>query len=248
MTRRIVVAGTWVVLVVGSVALAPGARAACHAFEAEVTPANPTEGATVEVTVTRDAPVNPSSVRVRTVDGTASAGDDYEPVDRRIEFTAEVEQTFTIRTMQDPADEPEETFRIELSQGAGCQVNPNFAYQSGTVTIQDDDPPPASAPAPPPATTAASATPAAPTTIDAVTGTTATTAASAAPNGPASSTTAPGGTTASTRATRTTLESEAALEVGDDDGVPVGWAILAAVMVVAAAAASYRLLGSRHGS
>lgn len=124
-----------------TVATGPAA-AACHAFTVEVDPATPAEGETVTVTIRRDAAVNPSSVRVRTVEGTATGGADYAELDERVEFDTGTEQTRTVDVLDDDAQEDDETFDIELSEGEGCEVNPDFTYDSATVTIQDDDPAP----------------------------------------------------------------------------------------------------------
>lgn len=121
------------------VPLAGTAHAACHAFTVEVDPATPSEGQTVTVTIRRDADVQPSSVRVRTVDGTATGGDDYTPLDERVEFEDGTERTREIGILDDDATEDDETFDVELSEGEGCEVNQNFSYDSATVTIQDDD-------------------------------------------------------------------------------------------------------------
>lgn len=119
--------------------LAGVAHAACHAFTVEADPSAPGEGQTVTVTIRRDADVQPSSVRVRTVDGTATGGSDYTPMDERVEFTEGTEQTRQIDVLDDDATEDSETFEIELSEGQGCEVNQSFSYDSATVTIEDDD-------------------------------------------------------------------------------------------------------------
>lgn len=121
--------------------LAPRASAGCHIFTA--TPEQPVdEGKKVKVHIERDNGFNPSSVRVRTVDGTAKAGADYEKFDQRVSFTNETRKTIEISTKQDDAIEDDETFTIELSEGQGCQVNPNFGYgPPAKVTITDDETP-----------------------------------------------------------------------------------------------------------
>lgn len=121
--------------------LAGVAHAACHAFTVEADPSTPTEGQTVTVTIRRDADVQPSSVRVRTVDGTATGGADYTALDERVEFTEGTEQIREIDILDDDATEDSETFEIELSEGEGCEVNQSFTYDSATVTIEDDDVP-----------------------------------------------------------------------------------------------------------
>lgn len=135
------------------VATGAPAAAACHAFTVQVDPAEPAEGATVTVTIQRDAAVQPSSVRVRTVDETATAGSDYAGVDERVEFTDGTEQQRQIDVLDDDSAEDDETFRVELSDAEGCEVNPNFTYDSATVTIQDDDEPAQASPSPEPSPT-----------------------------------------------------------------------------------------------
>lgn len=119
--------------------LAGVAHAACHAFTVEADPSTAGEGQTVTVTIRRDADVQPSSVRVRTVEVTATGGSDYTPMDERVEFTEGTEQTRQIDILDDDATEDSETFEIELSEGQGCEVNQNFSYDSATVTVEDDD-------------------------------------------------------------------------------------------------------------
>lgn len=121
------------------VAIGTGAQAACHIFTVTADPSTADEGTTVTLTISRDAAVNPSSVRVRTVDGTATAGSDYEALDERVEFTSETEMTRDVQVLDDDDVEDDETFVVELSEGEGCEVNPNFTYGSDTVTIADDD-------------------------------------------------------------------------------------------------------------
>lgn len=151
-------AGAVVGLFVGAAVFAgaPPASAACHAFTVTVNPSNPVEGSTVTATISRDAAVRPSSVRVTSVDGTAHAGQDYVAVDQRVEFSGEISKTITVSTTQDTLDEPDETFALRLSEGGGCEVNPNFQYGSpATITIRDDDAPSTTTP---PATTHATST------------------------------------------------------------------------------------------
>lgn len=124
------------------------AYGACHAFTVEASPSQPTEGETVTVTIRRDAAVRPSSVRVRTTDQTATGGADYSPLDERVEFTGQTELTRTVEIFDDDTAEEAEVFVIELSEGQGCEVNPNFTYDSTTATIRDDDAPVEESPAP----------------------------------------------------------------------------------------------------
>lgn len=126
------------------------AHAACHAFTVEASPSTADEGMTVTVTIKRDADVDPSSVRVRTVDETATGGSDYTPLDERVEFSSGTEQEREVDILDDQDAEEDETFGIELSEGEGCTVNPNFTYDSTTVTIADDDPADDTSPSPSP--------------------------------------------------------------------------------------------------
>ncbi|HEX9765271.1 MAG TPA: Calx-beta domain-containing protein, partial [Nitriliruptorales bacterium] len=126
-------------LVMGLLLVGPGAQAACHAFAVTASPSTADEGVTVTLTISRDGAVNPSSVRVRTVDGTATGGSDFTVVDERVEFTSEVEVTREVQVTDDDEVEDDETFVVELSDGEGCEINPNFTYGSDTVTIADND-------------------------------------------------------------------------------------------------------------
>jgi hypothetical protein len=148
---------------------APDATAACHAFTVSVTPKSVKEGGTVTVIVGRDAAVGPSDVHVRTVDGTAKAGSDYTELHQQVEFTSETMKTYPVPTKQDTAQEPNETFKLKLSDPGGCAPNPNYTLgPDATVTILDDDAPaptakPKPTPKPAAAITAAPVVTAAPT-------------------------------------------------------------------------------------
>lgn len=123
------------------VGLAGPARAACHAFDVTAAPASVAEGGAVSVTVTRDGSSGPSSVDVETVDGTAKAGSDYDRVPRRtIAFTNDRSQTFQVNTRDDAEQETAESFRLHLSNPAGCSANPNYDVgPDATVTIAAND-------------------------------------------------------------------------------------------------------------
>jgi hypothetical protein len=134
------------------------ALAACHSFTVEADPDAVGEGRMVTVIVRRDAAVAPSQVDVSTVDGTATAGEDYRPLDRTVSFTSETEQTLTVRTIDDGSAEPRERFRVRLSNPGGCAPNPNFVVgPDARVTIRDDD----AAPSPTPEAEETSPSPAA---------------------------------------------------------------------------------------
>lgn len=207
-----------VVTVIG----APPAHAACHAFTVKASPETANEGQTVTVTVTRDAAVNPSSVDVTSVDGTAKGGQDFPAVKRTIEFTAETSQTFTIVITDDPDAEPEESFKLHLSNGGGCAINDNFTYG-------------------PDAAIAVAASDTSNTTVGAAPSTTA--AARTTSTTAASDTTAPEQTTSSSTAavpdeSSTTLRTEDVAAAGSDDDDSSSAGIIVALVLLAAAAAA----------
>lgn len=117
------------------------AAAACHAFTVSVDPAEVTEGGEVTVTVERDAAVAESSIDVSTVDGTATGGTDYEPLDETADFPdGGTSQTFTVPTMDREGSQGDRDFQVELSNPQGCA--PNTDYEVGdpaTVTIADSE-------------------------------------------------------------------------------------------------------------
>ena len=208
-----------VVTVIG----APPAHAACHAFTVKASPETANEGQTVTVTVTRDAAVNPSSVDVTSVDGTAKGGQDFPAVKRTIEFTAETSQTFTIVITDDPDPEPEESFKLHLSNGGGCAINDNFTYgPDAAIAVAASD-------------TSNTTVGAAPSTTTAAARTTSTTVAS--------DTTAPEQTTSSSTAavpdeSSTTLRTEDVAAAGSDDDDSSSAGIIVALVLLAAAAAA----------
>jgi hypothetical protein len=206
------------------------ADAACHAFTIAASPANPAEGASVQVTVTRDAAVRPSHVRVTSINGTATGGADFPPVDRVVDMQTETSSTFAVPITDDGAPEGAETFKLHLSDPGGCEINPNFELgPDAVVTIQPSDAPTA----------------------------TTTAATTAAPR--ASTTRASDTTTTSAAATTTALEetgttepttAEVAAKPGDDDddNAP-GWliAIGSAAFIAAAGLGVYGVRRMRAG-
>jgi hypothetical protein len=136
-----IVRGALVLLVTClAVIFGPRASAACHSFT--VSTSSPvSEGNKVTVTVKRDNNFRPSSVQVRTVNGTALGGADYQPTITRVEFTNETVRTLQIATTEDNVHESDETFQIKLENAQGCEVNRNYQYGTpATVTVKDDDP------------------------------------------------------------------------------------------------------------
>lgn len=117
------------------------AAAACHAFTVSVDPAEVTEGGDVTVTVERDAAVAESSIDVSTVDGTATGGTDYEPLDETADFPdGGTSQTFTVPTMDREGSQGDRDFQVELSNPQGCEVNTDYDVgDAATVTIADSE-------------------------------------------------------------------------------------------------------------
>lgn len=87
------------------------------------------------------APVAPGPVgfRVRTVDGSAKGGEDFEAVDRRVTIPAgESSATIVLRTVADAVEEPaRESFEVEVDEVEGALDGAG----TWTVTIGDDDMP-----------------------------------------------------------------------------------------------------------
>jgi hypothetical protein len=150
LARRFASAAAVAAVISALILLPTPAFAACHFFFFDPTGYRVNEGAgKITITVGRDAALNPSSVRVRTANSTAAAGQDYTAVDQRIQFTSETRRTFDVPIREDQAVEGNEQFLVRVSEGQGCQVNPNFDYgEPATVTIVDNDT--AAAPPPPP--------------------------------------------------------------------------------------------------
>lgn len=148
LARRFASAAAVAAVISGLILLPTPAFAGCHFFFFEPTGYRVNEGAgQITITVERDNEFNPSSVRVRTVNGTATAGQDYTAVDQRIQFNTGTSRTIDVPIREDQAVEGNEQFTVRLSEGQGCQINPNFQYgQNATVTIVDND----QAPPPPP--------------------------------------------------------------------------------------------------
>ena len=188
------------------------------------------EGASVQVTVSRDGAVGTSEIDVETLDGSARGGADYASVARRtIAFTNETSQTFPVTVRDDADAEPAETFRLHLSNPGGCAVNPNFSVgPDATVTISASD---ESGRTP---TTAASA----PTTRPRP-ATTASTAAApgVTPDpGPTPEVTEPaadGLPETTERPTTTEVEGDDVALAGEDETPPGGGWVIAALAVVA---------------
>jgi solute carrier family 8 (sodium/calcium exchanger) len=88
-----------------------------------------------------------ASVRYTTVEGTAKAGNDYDPVDKEIVFEKdEVEKTIMVAIKDDASWESDEQFTIKLSDAKICEASSYIAaviqsHAVTTVNIIDDDAP-----------------------------------------------------------------------------------------------------------
>ena len=144
-----------VLAIIGVIQVVSGtAQSACHAFTVSASPADPAEGARVTVTVRRDGAVNPSSVRVSTIDETARAPTDYTRLNQEVQFDAQTSRTLTIAIHNDATPEGMESFKIHLSDPDGCQSNTNYTLGSDvriTIGANDATPKPTQPPAPAPA-------------------------------------------------------------------------------------------------
>ncbi|HEY4365701.1 MAG TPA: Calx-beta domain-containing protein [Steroidobacteraceae bacterium] len=104
--------------------------------------------ASVEVSITRTAGSHGAvSVTVSTVDGTATAGQDYSAVNTTITFADAdtTTKTVTIPVLDDSIHEPDETFTVTLSNPAGGTTLGTQAAVSFTIEDNDPQPPPSAA-------------------------------------------------------------------------------------------------------
>ena len=97
-----------------------------------------TTAATFTVTRTGDV-TGPSTVAYATADGTATAGADYTAVPATtVTFVAgQTSKTVTVNVIGDTADEPRETFSVNLSSPTGATISD----ATGVATVVDDDAP-----------------------------------------------------------------------------------------------------------
>jgi hypothetical protein len=215
-------AGALGLMAINVVVGTPIAFAACHHFTVTASPATVAEGAKVTVTVTRDAAVRDSRIDVSTVDETAKAGTDYQAMHRTVSFTgSSTAQSFPLQTLDDHrTGEGNETFRLHLSNPAGCNapVQPFVVDPDARVTIQDE---------------AATATTAPANTRTAAPGTTRTTRASSASTAAQSTSTSEATTTTETSLETTTATGVATAPITHHRSSRTGWAIGAVVGLIA---------------
>ena len=97
-------------------------------------------GATVDFTVTiAPPPVSAASVEWLTVDGTATAGEDYTAAVGRLDFApGESAKTVSVALLDDIVNEDEETFFLRLTTPRGVE----FGDDEAVGTIANDDPMP----------------------------------------------------------------------------------------------------------
>lgn len=101
----------------------------------------PADAGTMRFVVTLDRPTSrPTSVRVRTGDGSATAGQDYQPVAQRLRFsTGSTRAVVRVAVLPDALDERRETLDLRLSDPRGL----NLEERTARGEVRDDDPPPA---------------------------------------------------------------------------------------------------------
>lgn len=114
----------------------PGARVS----DADVVEGDAGSTSTLRFTVRLDRPTSRKvSVRVRTADGSATAGADYRAVDQRVEFpVGTTSRQVAVQVRGDRVDETRERLRLLLSEPARLRVQDGV----GVGVIRDDDPPP----------------------------------------------------------------------------------------------------------
>ena len=137
-SETITVAGTNATLPVNGTSVTLTDAAAVSA-SASVSNETVEEGRTLVFKVTLDKAARPGievTVDYATQDGTATAGQDYEPVSGKLAFApGETEHTVQVPTLDDALDEGAETLTLRLSAG----VNASLADPEGVGTITNDD-------------------------------------------------------------------------------------------------------------
>ncbi len=96
------------------------------------------EGDIAIITITRTGMIeHTGSVRVKSTEGTASAGSDFTNINQNIDFWQnETSHTISINTKEDSIEEENETFTLSIISGP---LWADFADVNAVVTITDDD-------------------------------------------------------------------------------------------------------------
>lgn len=119
--------------------LTAAAQGTCS-FSVSASPESVAEGGTVAVTVRRGGPSNPSSIDVETTDESANAPNDYDPITKQtVHFTSASSKEFSIAVKEDAVAEPQESFRIELSNPQCGDLTVFSVGPDAVVRIQRSD-------------------------------------------------------------------------------------------------------------
>ena len=229
--RRAVVTVLLVTFGIMLIGAAP-AYAHCHAFTVSAQPSTVSEGGKVTITVTRDGKDKPSSVRLRSVPGSAGAAD-YPTVDQRVSFTTELSKSYILTTTKDNVAESTERFTLRVSDGEGCDGSGYSYGPDAVVNIQNVAA--TTTTTQPPTTTTSSTTTS--STTSSTSSTTTSTTTTTAPSTSSSSTTEED-TTTTTEGERTGLREEG----GGSWMLPIALSGVAVVAFGGALLARHRLV------
>lgn len=117
------------------------AQGGACSFSVSASPENAPEGETITVTVRRTGASTASSVDVESVDGSAKAPEDYDPIPKQtIRFTSESSKTLPVLIKDDAASEPEENFRVRISDPDCGELTVFSIGPPSVVRIQASDP------------------------------------------------------------------------------------------------------------
>lgn len=155
-----------VVLVVGAVSTAlffggSSAVASCHAVSLSAQNNPVDEGEIVTIRVQRDGIAGTTSFRIKTVNGSATAGQDYPSFNEKLTWTTASgtqAKNYELRIADDSAKEGEETFRVELSEPGGTENCTPLTFQNNNMTVRIKASDQGATPAPTAAPTAAPTT------------------------------------------------------------------------------------------
>jgi hypothetical protein len=139
---------------------AAGGSTTCQSFTVSAVPNPVQEGGSTTVSVSRIG-TGSTSIDVDSINGTATAGSDFERVDRTIRFTTQTSQSFKVAIRADDDAEGNEQFRLHLSNVQGCgnqrfNIGPDEIVRIVDGQVQGSPPPttrPTSAPTSRPSST-----------------------------------------------------------------------------------------------